>query len=216
MTLALDHIVVAARTLADGVQWCEATLGVTPDAGGRHALMSTHNRLLAIGSPAFARAYLEIIAIDPEAPAPGRARWYDLDDPALQAALAGGPRLIHWVLGCDRILERTQALRDAGLDTGEVLDVQRGALRWRLGVRPDGRRLGRGAVPTLIEWPGPHPSDQLPASSVSLERLTVCGVAPAAAALCDEAGVLRSIDGPPLVAVLSTPRGRVELRSTDS
>lgn len=28
--LALDHLVVAAASLAQGVQWCETTLGVTP------------------------------------------------------------------------------------------------------------------------------------------------------------------------------------------
>ncbi len=30
----LDHLVVAARTLEDGVAWCEATLGVTPGLSG--------------------------------------------------------------------------------------------------------------------------------------------------------------------------------------
>jgi hypothetical protein len=30
----LDHLVVAARTLDEGVAWCEATLGVTPGPGG--------------------------------------------------------------------------------------------------------------------------------------------------------------------------------------
>ena len=35
MTLALDHLVIAARTLAEGLDWCEATLGLRPEAGGR-------------------------------------------------------------------------------------------------------------------------------------------------------------------------------------
>jgi hypothetical protein len=70
---AVDHLVVAAATLEQGVAWCEATLGVTPGPGGRHALMGTHNRLLNLGSAAFPHSYLEIIAIDPEAPAPGHA-----------------------------------------------------------------------------------------------------------------------------------------------
>ena len=37
MTLALDHLVIAARTLGEGLAWCEATLGLRPEAGGRHA-----------------------------------------------------------------------------------------------------------------------------------------------------------------------------------
>ena len=83
----VDHLVVMAASLAEGVAWCEATLGVTPGPGGEHPLMGTHNRLLRIASPAFPQAYLELIAIDPDAPALGRVRWFGLDDPALQARL---------------------------------------------------------------------------------------------------------------------------------
>ena len=65
---AVDHLVVAAATLADGVAWCERTLGVTPGPGGRHPLFGTHNRLLKIeaelgdkatyaGKSAFKRAF---------------------------------------------------------------------------------------------------------------------------------------------------------------
>lgn len=42
----LDHLVIMANSLDDGVDWCEATLGVTPGPGGEHPLMGTHNRLL--------------------------------------------------------------------------------------------------------------------------------------------------------------------------
>ena len=94
VTCELDHLVVAAASLDEGVAWCERTLGVTPGPGGRHPLMGTHNRLLALAGEAFPASYLEIIAIDPDAAAPRRVRWFGLDDPALQAALAtSGPRL---------------------------------------------------------------------------------------------------------------------------
>ena len=59
----LDHLVVMADSLDAGVQWCEQTLGITPNAGGEHPLMGTHNRLINVSSPAFPRAYLEIIAL---------------------------------------------------------------------------------------------------------------------------------------------------------
>ena len=49
----LDHLVVMATTLDQGVAWCEATLGVTPGPGGEHPLMGTHNRLLSIASERF-------------------------------------------------------------------------------------------------------------------------------------------------------------------
>ena len=36
---------------------------------------------------AYPGSYLEIIAINPDAPDPGRSRWFDLDDAALQLSL---------------------------------------------------------------------------------------------------------------------------------
>ena len=105
MKLAIDHVVVAARTLDEGVAWCKAQLGITPGPGGKHAFMGTHNRLFSIQSVQFPRAYFEIIAIDRSAPAPRRPRWFDLDQPALHAELLSGrnscigwraPRTSHW------------------------------------------------------------------------------------------------------------------------
>ena len=34
-TPMLDHLVVMAASLDEGVAWCEATLGVTPGPGGQ-------------------------------------------------------------------------------------------------------------------------------------------------------------------------------------
>jgi hypothetical protein len=99
VTLVLDHLVVAARSLEAGVRWCEDTLGIAPGPGGVHPLMGTHNRLFSIASERFANAYFEIIAIDPAAPPPRRARWFGMD--ALD--LSAGPRLIHWVARTARL-----------------------------------------------------------------------------------------------------------------
>jgi hypothetical protein len=93
----VDHLVIAAETLPQGIAWCENTLFVAPVMGGEHPLMGTHNALLRIGSPAFPRAYLEIIAINPAVPDPKRKRWFDLDDPALRNAIRQQPRLVHFV-----------------------------------------------------------------------------------------------------------------------
>ncbi|MDQ2928678.1 MAG: VOC family protein, partial [Pseudomonadota bacterium] len=134
--IELDHLVVAARTLEEGVAWCEATLGVVPEPGGRHALMGTHNRLLALRSARYPRSYLEIVAIDPDAPAPGRARWFDLDAPWIQVAIAETPRLVHWVARTSAIDAATAAFRDAGHDAGISTPAERmtprGLLRWRI------------------------------------------------------------------------------------
>lgn len=63
-TVALDHLVVMADTLAQGAAWCEAVLGITSGPGSEHPQMGTHNRLFRINSAAFPYAYLEIIAIN--------------------------------------------------------------------------------------------------------------------------------------------------------
>ena len=80
MNTQIDHLVVMASTLEAGVAWCEATLGITPSAGGEHEKYGTHHRLFKIASPKHPLAYFEIIAIDPEAPATSRTRWFGLDD----------------------------------------------------------------------------------------------------------------------------------------
>ena len=64
----IDHLVVVADNLDQGVAWCQATLGVAPGPGGRHANMGTHNRLLALGSATFPASYLEILAIQLDTP----------------------------------------------------------------------------------------------------------------------------------------------------
>jgi hypothetical protein len=208
---SVDHLVVGAATLEQGAAWCAATLGVMPGPGGKHPLMGTHNLLLAIGAPDFPSAYLEIIAIDAQAPPLAHRRWYDLDDPALRATLAAGPRLIHWVAGCDDAIAECASLATAGIDRGEVLqaerDTPRGLLRWRISVRSDGARLAGGALPTLIEWGDTHPADSLAASPVQLAALSV-GRLPVAVARHLPAGV-NVADA--FSATLATPLGPVRL-----
>jgi Glyoxalase-like domain len=219
MTLALDHLVVAARTLAEGLAWCEATLGICPEAGGQHVFMGTHNRVFSVASAAFTRAYFEIIAIDPELPAPGRARWFDLDDAALQRTLAQGPQLVHWVARCDDITAARVAMLAGGVDCGEPLRAERatprGLLRWQISLRADGRRALGGAAPALIEWGEAHPTDTLAASGVSLEAMRVSGWPEPLAAMLP-AAIVRDVapSAPPLSVVLAGPRGRVSLQST--
>jgi hypothetical protein len=160
-----DHLVVAARTLDEGSAWVESLLGVAPVPGGKHPVMGTHNRLLFIGP----RQFLEVIAVDPDAAAPGRPRWLDLDDPAMRTALARSPALIHWVERTDDIQE---TLRDYA-QAVEVLALERGRYRWRIGVPKDGRLPGGGTLPTLIQWDGGmHPADALPDTGVRLKAFT--------------------------------------------
>ncbi len=230
MHARVDHLVIAARTLAEGVAWCEATLGVTPGPGGAHPLMGTHNRLLNIASEAFPQAYLEIIAIDPAATptrAAGLHRWFDLDDAALQAGLANdGPRLVHFVA---RVPDAAAALHALAhgvepathIDRGTLIEASRdtpaGRLEWQITVRDDGQRLFYGALPTLIEWGPVHPVDAMPASGLTLQSMRLAHPrAPALAAALAAVGfadVAVVAGAPNLVAVIDTPRGPVTLES---
>ncbi|MFL6692491.1 MAG: VOC family protein [Ramlibacter sp.] len=175
----IDHLVVAADTLAQGAAWCESTLGVTPGPGGEHPLMGTHNRLLRIATVDHPRAYFEIIAVDPAVPVAlgGRRRWYDLDDAALRTTVREqGPRLVHWVAQVPDMAAAVAALKRLGIDRGQVLAVSRmsprGLLQWEITVRDDGQRLFDGCLPTLIAWGDVHPAAAMPGSGVTLHRLT--------------------------------------------
>lgn len=175
----LDHLVVMADSLEVGVQWCEQTFGVTPNAGGEHLLMGTHNRLINVSSPAFPRAYLEIIALNPGVQ-PTRStslkRWFDMDNAALQQQIAQyGPQLIHWVAAVPDVANTHTHWHQLGLDRGRILQASRptpnGLLEWQITVRDDGQRLLDSCLPTLIQWGVQHPCASLPASGVQLQSL---------------------------------------------
>jgi hypothetical protein len=232
MKTQMDHLVVLATNLEMGVQWCEATLGITPGPGGEHDKYGTHNRLFKIATPAYPTAYLEIIAINPHAVRPKKmqpTRWFDMDDAALQAAVKTEPRLVHWVVNTPDMQAARMALRMQGIDRGPAVSASRrtskGVLNWQISVRADGQRLFDGTLPSLIQWGKPeatdpmrlHPRNTLPRSKVSLERLIVSHptanklqAAYAALGLQDVA----ITQGPANVqAVLHTPKGLVTLNS---
>jgi hypothetical protein len=229
----VDHLVVVASSLAQGVLWCEATLGITPGPGGEHPLMGTHNRLFSVASAAFPRAYFEIIAIQPGVTptrTAGKHRWFDMDDPMLQARVASeGPQLLHFVASVPGVVTAVKALTAQGLDRGAVVAASRqtagGLLSWRITVRDDGQRLFYGTLPTLIQWgeagedpaKATHPADAMPASGVTLEALQARHPRPeqlqAAYAAIGLTGVDVIQGTPDLIATLNTPRGRVTLES---
>ena len=188
MKTQIDHLVVMAASLDQGVQWCEDTLGISPGPGGEHEKYGTHNRLFKIATPQFPLAYFEIIAINPQAVIPKRAqvpRWFDMDDAAVQKAVAQGPRLIHFVSSTEDVKAARHLLRTQGIERGQVVQASRksrkGTLNWQITVREDGERLFNGCLPTLIQWGKPeatdplrlHPRNSLPRSGVTLQSLAV-------------------------------------------
>lgn len=232
MKTQIDHLVVVAKTLELGVQWCEATLGITPGPGGEHEQYGTHNRLFKIATPANPLAYLEIIAINPAAKRPANApsrRWFDMDDAALQAAVAIEPHLVHFVANTDDIQAARTALKAQGIDRGPAVQAKRhsrrGVLQWQITVREDGQRLFNGALPSLIQWGRPdaaeplrlHPRNSLPRSGVTLQGLRVTHPTAAKLQAAFDAIGLAEVTvetGPAnIIATLNTPKGFVELHS---
>lgn len=155
-----DHIAIAARSLTEGAAWLTDRLGVTLEPGGKHPAMGTHNMLLSLGPG----EYLELIAVDPDAPTPGRARWFGLDQ------FDGPPRLAGWVM-------RQHPIVAPGGTT--LSEASRGDLRWQITLPDAGQMPQDGAEPMRIDWgDGAHPSDMLPDRGLRLARLMLPVTAP--------------------------------------
>ena len=152
MTNKIDHFAIGADSLQQGSAALKMSLGVEIPKGSKHDAMSTHNCVCQAGNESF----LEILANDPEAPDPRRARWFTMDDPATQARLAERPRALCWVVGTDDL---DSIVASSPVNLGEVVFFQRGERTWRLTVPSDGHLPEGGLLPAFIEWsPGPHPS----------------------------------------------------------
>ncbi len=158
----LDHVVVAAADLDAGAAWVEERLGVAPSGGGRHPRMATHNRVMSLGP-----VYLEVIAVDPAAPAPERARWFDLDNPWLAELLRQGPRVLTWAVNVPDL----DGIRLPVETWGETVPMERGDFRWLISVPADGRLPFAGAAPTVLEWRSALPIDSMPDSGCRLRRV---------------------------------------------
>jgi hypothetical protein len=217
----VDHLVVIAKSLDQGVRWCEDTLGISPGPGGQHPLMGTHNRLFKIASAQYPQAYFEIIAIDPLAPQPNRRRWFDMDEASQQELVNDSPQLLHFVARVARISDSVAAWHELEIDRGAIVQASRptsgGLLQWQISVRDDGQRLFDGGLPTLIEWGQTHPTTAMPEMGIELRALQINHPqAPVLSAAFKAIGLhgVRVQSGPAqLIASLSTPRGEIEIRS---
>jgi hypothetical protein len=208
LLVRVDHLVYATPDLNRGVEEIEKLLGVRATPGGQHPGRGTRNALIALG-PA---TYLEIIAPDPEQPPPKTHRPFGID--GLKKS-----RLVTWVAkGVDLERLRDEAARK-GARLGEVMSGSR--------RRPDGTLLSwrytdpqtvlaDGLVPFFIDWgQSPHPA-RTAAQGASL--ITLRAEHPDAQRvqrLLRDLGLDLPVQpgaSPGLVAVIDSPRGRVELR----
>lgn len=136
-----DHLVVAIRSLPDGIAEFERLTGITAVAGGRHPGRGTENALVSFGGG----MYLEIIA--PQAGATLSPR-----DEAMREL--DRLRIIHWAISVSDADEAARTLRGAGF---AVQPPQAGAR-----VAPSGERLewvtfslddsSLSVAPFFIQW----------------------------------------------------------------
>lgn len=152
---SLDHVLLGASDLDQGIAFVEKGTGVRAAAGGSHPGAGTRNALLSLGT----RRYLEIIAPDPKQSAQPNALHSNL------AALAE-PRLIGWASHTGDVAAVAKRLAAAGIAADGPNDGSR--------VRPDGKTLRwktlrlkndrGGLLPFFIEWSRDtvHPSVDAP------------------------------------------------------
>lgn len=149
--LQLDHITVIAPSLAEGVAHVRACLDIDVPFGRLHRDMGTHNHLLRLGTS----VYLEIIAINPDAPQPARARWFGLDDRgAVRAAWDGGRRLRGWVArtaDIDAVLSGHEDI------LGRKVELS-GSTPFFFAIPDDGALPLGGVAPSVIDRQGKPPS----------------------------------------------------------
>ena len=203
MRCTIDHLTVTAPTLAAGADYVRHALGVAPAPGGEHPRMGTHNLLLKLGETTF----LEVIATNPAAPRPGRARWFALDD----AVAVREPRLAAWVARTDDLRSYPPELLE---QLGPVETMTRGAREWLITIPADGALPFGGALPMLIEWRSPRtPAGAgLPDAGCSLAMLGLCHPRPdrldellVLAGLADQVDIAAGVPG--LWADIVTPQG---------
>ncbi len=207
MLTGLDHIILGIDDLDHGVDWVEQRTGVRAAFGGVHPGRGTRNSLLALGPD----CYLEIIAPDPQQPAP---TWFS------QILNMPEPKLIAWAVHTWDIAALAQSALAAGFAIDGPYDGSR--------TRPDGKRLDwklfrlrndrGGLLPFFIEWgrDSVHPAADAP-SGCRLERFEL--QSPDALELereCRSLAVDVRVDPgekPLMLARIASPKGVVELTS---
>ena len=206
----IDHFTLGANNLDDGITYLQDHMGITMPRGGQHPLMSTHNCVMATGEGQF----MEMIAIDPDAPTPERTRWFSLDEERTITRLAQRPRALCWVVDTPDL---DKIVANSPIDLGAPIEMSRGDRTWRLTVPKDGALPEQGLIPAFIEWsPGPHPSSVQQDLGIRLHEICIshpdlASLRPIFEAL-DIAHLVRFSEGEKALSFeVETPKGRIIL-----
>ena len=208
MLARIDHLVYATPDLDRGIEEIEAALGVRATPGGQHLGRGSRNALIALG-PA---SYLEIIAPDPNQPAPKDPRPFGIDE--LKASC-----LVAWAAKGEKL----ELLRKEAISNGILLgQIRSGSRR-----RADGMELSwqatdlsatlaNAVVPFFIDWgSSPHPARNAPRGASLINLRAEHPDPDHVQLLLKQLAIdLKVTEGsrPTLIATIDCPRGRVELR----
>jgi len=216
MKTGIDHLVIGAADLAQGIDYVKECLGVDMPYGGVHETMGTHNHLMRLGNDVF----LEVLAVNPGIEPPETPRWYGLDDPYVRRQIQAKPTLLTWVVNTENI---EKLLHRARFAFGSATLLSRGNLSWYFGLPDDGRLLAGGMLPYVIEWrTDSHPSKHMTDAGCRLERLDIYHPCPSwLRSILESIGAtalvtihpLQKNTPPYLVAHILTPHGARELHS---
>jgi hypothetical protein len=208
LVATVDHLVYATPDLQVGVERVERTLGVLASPGGQHPGRGTRNALLSLGPG----AYLEIIGPDPNQPPPAQPRPFGIDD-------LKEPRLVTWAAKGKALEQFASTAQSRGVKLGDVTAGSRRRgdgvmLSWRY---TDPRTVvADGVVPFFIDWgKTPHPATTAtPGASLVTLRAEHPDAEAVQRTLTGLGLDLKVQPGPraALIAVINSPRGRVELR----
>lgn len=210
--LQLDHLTVIAPTLDEGVAHVRACLDLDVPFGRRHPYMGTHNHLLRLGES----VYLEIVALNPEAPHPGRARWFGLDDQAaVRQAWGAGLRLRGWVARTSDIDTLLPKHADV---LGQKVRLATPDAHFFFAIPEDGALPGGGIAPSVIDRVGrPPPVAAMADLGARLREVVIEHPQPdQVTALYERLGVthppsIQRGDGLRYRALIETPAGLKEL-----
>jgi Glyoxalase-like domain len=217
MHTRIDHLVIGAANIAQGVSYIKEHLGIDIPFGGMHPKMGTHNHLVQLGNDMF----LEVIAIDPNAQAPEKPRWFGLDDALIRQKIQNQPTLLTWVVNTRDINE---SMQKSELSFGKAELVTRGKLSWHMGLTDDGRLLAGGMLPYILQWHADsHPSVNMADLGCRLKSLQIYHPYPSwllssleSIGANDLVNVhaLPAKRTPYLIANIDTPNGIIELASS--
>jgi len=200
---------ITAPTLEVGAKLVKRVLGVTPQKGGEHPQMGTHNLLLRLGDSTF----LEIIACNPSVKKPDRPRWFALDKIKKDTPA----KIRTWVVKTKDI---QTTLEQCSEDIGKIEPINRGDTHWLITIPKDGSIPFKGGAPALIQWKADsHPATKLVDHGFSLKKLQIHN--PEAKKI---SRLLNSIDfsgnvevvestNPKIIAFIQTPNGIRELHA---